>query len=66
MKVVKFTLDNLYFYSYREADEAGVGDQVAFCGSCVVDVHWDSPSQLVFYVNLHRAVIGPSATLTGR
>ena len=24
------------------------------------------PSQLAFYVNLHRAVIGPSATLTGR
>ena len=23
-------------------------------------------SQLAFYVNLHRAVIGPSATLTGR
>ena len=23
-------------------------------------------SQLLFYVNLHRAVIGPSATLTGR
>ena len=25
-----------------------------------------SVSQLAFYVNLHRAVIGPSATLTGR
>ena len=25
-----------------------------------------SSSQLTFYVNLHRAVIGPSATLTGR
>ena len=25
-----------------------------------------SPAQLAFYVNLHRAVIGPSATLTGR
>ena len=25
-----------------------------------------SISQLAFYVNLHRAVIGPSATLTGR
>ena len=25
-----------------------------------------SASQLAFYVNLHRAVIGPSATLTGR
>ena len=25
-----------------------------------------STSQLAFYVNLHRAVIGPSATLTGR
>ena len=24
------------------------------------------PTQLAFYVNLHRAVIGPSATLTGR
>ena len=24
------------------------------------------PSQLAFFVNLHRAVIGPSATLTGR
>ena len=23
-------------------------------------------TQLAFYVNLHRAVIGPSATLTGR
>ena len=23
-------------------------------------------SQLAFYVNLHRAIIGPSATLTGR
>ena len=27
---------------------------------------FDVYSQLVFYVNLHRAVIGPSATLTGR
>ena len=26
----------------------------------------NSASQLAFYVNLHRAVIGPSATLTGR
>ena len=24
------------------------------------------PTQLAFYVNIHRAVIGPSATLTGR
>ena len=27
---------------------------------------WYSITQLAFYVNLHRAVIGPSATLTGR
>ena len=27
---------------------------------------WLGISQLAFYVNLHRAVIGPSATLTGR
>ena len=31
----------------------------ADCISC-------APTQLAFYVNLHRAVIGPSATLTGR
>ena len=36
------------------------------------DLHTDrtnicfTTSQLAFYVNLHRAVIGPSATLTGR
>ena len=29
------------------------------------DVMMSQP-QLAFYVNLHRAVIGPSATLTGR
>ena len=28
--------------------------------------HIKSEPQLAFYVNLHRAVIGPSATLTGR
>ena len=27
---------------------------------------WHSLTQLAFYVNLHRAVIGPSATLAGR
>ena len=27
---------------------------------------WIRIAQLAFYVNLHRAVIGPSATLTGR
>ena len=27
---------------------------------------YDCLTQLAFYVNLHRAVIGPSATLTGR
>ena len=31
---------------------------------CCCDVF--STTQLAFYVNLHRAVIGPSATLTGR
>ena len=29
-------------------------------------IKWHDYTQLAFYVNLHRAVIGPSATLTGR
>ena len=40
-------------------------------GSSVADLHlfvvsYVAFAQLAFYVNLHRAVIGPSATLTGR
>ena len=34
--------------------------------SAVSDGSLNDTPQLAFYVNLHRAVIGPSATLTGR
>ena len=37
-------------------------DQVWFLA--LLSKHW--APQLAFYVNLHRAIIGPSATLTGR
>ena len=36
------------------------------CSVFPCDVNDSKHSQLAFYVNLHRAVIGPSATLTGR
>ena len=47
-------------------------DFVLVCGMCTMHhVLFALPlgvisTQLAFYVNLHRAVIGPSATLTGR
>ena len=34
--------------------------------ACPQLLRWKDITQLAFYVNLHRAVIGPSATLTGR
>ena len=37
-----------------------------FIGTPVINANSVDPTQLAFYVNLHRAVIGPSATLTGR
>ena len=50
---------------------------VYFCGECYEGMlfllkrqfnvfAFKGNTQLAFYVNLHRAVIGPSATLTGR
>ena len=41
----------------------GEGDEEA---QVFTTVHTESHTQLAFYVNLYRAVIGPSATLTGR
>ena len=52
--MISFILETL---SLRDAD-FGLPDFGAFL--------MDSTSQLAFYVNLHRAVIGPSATLTAR
>ena len=54
------------------------GDCYDYCkeelirGKCSKNCHMETykqaymASQLAFYVNLHRAIIGPSATLTAR
>ena len=47
----------------RVADCPRPGRPRVIC-AIITDCHRNS--QLAFYVNLHRAVIGPSATLTGR
>ena len=50
---------------YFKGKHVPVGISVVFSHRVSVPFYiWHS--QLAFYVNLHRAVIGPSATLTGR
>ena len=52
--------------TFIEIDHEIISTDILFC----FFNQWKSiqleASQLAFYVNLHRAVIGPSATLTGR
>ena len=72
-----FSIKHTLWYSSEDLSEAllMITHNICFhgkitkilCGSYPTYlVLWTVTSQLAFYVNLHRAVIGPSATLTGR
>ena len=68
LKIRKNVVPDLIFFTAQRSENISfyifTSENITFLKYAFYFIN-NSP-QLAFYVNLHRAVIGPSATLTGR